>query len=162
MQEIVIKTSVWKAILILFISAAFVAGGIFTILRSNDLFLNIIGIIGIVFFGVGFFVLLYHVSDRRPRIIIDEKGITDRTLGIGRIDWEDIESVDLASVSSTKFVVLYLKDTGKYLKRLSNTSRKITKINKMLGFGALNLNLSLIDMKPQSFFNLIESRINEN
>jgi hypothetical protein len=159
MKEIVIRTSVWKSILFLAGCLLFVIGGIFIISSGKGSKSTLVGILGIVFFGFGFFVLLRQGLDRRPRIIIDEKGVTDRTLGVGRIDWEDIDAVQLTSVFSNNFVVLQLNNNEKYLKNLSNTSRKLTKVNKDLGFGALNLNLSSLDMKPKKIYEIIRNRI---
>lgn len=162
MNQVVIKTSVWKTILTLLVSLLFVTGGVFLIFAGKTQSAKVVGIISIVFFGFGFFVLLRQGLDRRPRIVIDEEGVTDRTLGVGRINWEDIASVQLSSVYTNKFIVLQLVNTEKYLENLSNASKKMSKINRDLGFGALNLNLSLIDMKPQRVYELIVDRIQKS
>ena len=159
MNEVVIKTSLWKSILFLAGCLLFVVGGIFVIFYGKGSNSTVVGILSIVFFGTGFFVLLRQGLDRRPRIIIDEQGVTDRTLGVGRIVWEDIEAVQLSSVFTNNFVVLKLKNNEKYLKNLSNISKKLTKVNKDLGFGVLNLNLSLLDMKPKKIYEIVRSRI---
>jgi len=159
MKEVVINTSAWKSILFLAGCLIFVIGGIFIIFYGKGSNSTPVGILSIVFFGFGFFVLLRQGLDRRPRIVIDEKGVTDRTLGVGRIDWEDIETVQLTSVFTNNFVVLKLKNNEKYLQKLSNISKKLTKVNKDLGFGALNLNLSMLDMKPKKIYEIVRSRI---
>lgn len=158
-EEFVIKTSVRKTIVYLIGCLMFVLVGVFIISTGDDLTRIIAGIAGIVFFGIGFFVLLYQVLDRRPRIVIGEKGVFDRTLRLGTIDWEDIEAVELKSVFSTNFITLQLVNPEKYLEKLSNTSKRITILNKKLGFGILNLNLSLIDKKPQKVYEMVMNRI---
>lgn len=159
MQEIIVKTSVWKSIFFLLICLSFTVGGIFIIFVAKDWSKTLIGFASLFFFGFGFFALLRQALDRRPRLTIDEKGVTDRTLGVGRIDWEDIEVVQLTSIFTNNFIVLKLTNVEKYLKNLSSVSKKATKLNKSLGFGELNLNLSLVDMKPKRIYEIIAERV---
>lgn len=159
MNDIVIRTSVWKSAGIILVCLAFVFACIFTYMATKNPTSVIVSIIGMAFFGLGAFVLLYQVLDRRPRIIISETGIIDRTLRVGEIGWGDINSAELRSVRQTKFVALKLNDTKKYLSRLSNYSKKIAKLNKALGFGELTLNLSLVDMKPIEVYKIVERHI---
>ncbi len=130
MNNIVVKTYVWKSGLALFCCLLFVLTGIFIISVSENWIETLIGVTSITFFGAGFFILLRQIIDRRPRISIDETGITDRTLGVGKIDWADVEFVHLNSTFANNFLVLKLSNTEKYLQNLSNTSRKLTKLNK--------------------------------
>ncbi|MCY7347153.1 MAG: hypothetical protein LH614_13145 [Pyrinomonadaceae bacterium] len=97
-EEFVINTSIWKTILALAGCLLFVLAGVFLIFEVKGLIPTVAGIISIGFFGFGFFVLLFRgLLDRRPLIVINEKGIDDRRLDVGRIDWEDIKFVKLNS-----------------------------------------------------------------
>ena len=162
MENIVIKTSVWKSVPALLVCLIFVLSGILMISTSNYWTRSLIGAASVIFFGAGFFILLWQTADRRPRITIDKNGITDRTLGVGRIDWADIEFAHLNSVFANSFIVLKLANTEKYLKNLSNASRKMTKLNKKLGFGELNLNLGLTDINPKKLHKIILAKILED
>lgn len=147
MSEIIIKTSIWKSFCFLLICLAFVAGGVFILFAASDWFYFLVGLSSVIFFGLGFVALLRQAADRRPRIVIDEIGVTDRTLGIGRIDWDDIEAAGRTSVFTNDFICLKISNVEKYTERLPKTSKKLIQINKSLGFSELNLNLNLVDMK---------------
>lgn len=162
MKETIIRTSIWKSIGILLICMMFVVLGIFILFVGKDWKSFSIALLSIVLFGLGFVVLLRQALDRRPRIIIDEIGVTDRTLGVGRIDWDDIQASAINSVFTNSFISLKISNIEKYTGRLSNTSKKLTKINKSLGFGELNLNLSLVDMKAKKIQELVMKRILAN
>ena len=134
--------------------------------RSNGFVLincviKVFGIVVIIFFG-GSIVLLRQVLNREPRLIIDENGVTDSTIGNGKIEWDDIISGRFVSIFGTPFIVLKLLNTDKYLERLSSNSRRLAKVNKELGFGEINLNLSLIDMSPRKVFQLLKENISKD
>ncbi len=159
-EEFVIKTSVWKTILYLMVCLLFVIAGVFIIFDSNSLTKTIAGVLCIGFFGFGFFVLLYQVLNRRPRILIDEKGITDRMLGIGRINWEDIEYVKLRS-SKNRSIFLKLVKSQKSSEILSSAKNKKYNFDGDLDLGILALNLNLIDTEPQNVYEVILKHIPE-
>ena len=53
--------------------------GIWLILRNEiSLLVRIMGCIGVPFFGFGFFLVIFHMFDKRPQIIINETGIWER------------------------------------------------------------------------------------
>jgi hypothetical protein len=137
----------------------FVMMGILMALTGKAWWHLILGSICIVFFGLGFLVLFRQVIDRRPRITIDELGVTDRTLKVGRIDWGDIIDVELRSINKTSFICLYLVNPNKYTAKLSKISKNLTKANVELGFSQLNLNLSFLDMSPDEVFSLVNDHI---
>lgn len=162
MPEIIVKTSIWKSVFFLLICLMFVAGGIFILFVGKDGRAFFIGLANVVLFGLGFIVLLRQAADRRPRIVIDENGVTDRTLGIGRIDWDDIEEAVPASILTNNFICLKISNVEKYTGQLSKTSKKLARMNKDLGFGELNLNLSLVDMKAEKIQELVMKHISAN
>jgi uncharacterized protein YjeT (DUF2065 family) len=162
MNETIIKTSVWKSVCLLLICLMFVVGGIFILFVGKNWRAFFIGLASFSFFGFGFVVLIRQTLDRRPRIIIDETGVTDRTLGVGKIDWDDIQASVLTAVFTNSFICLKISNVEKYVGKLSNTSKKMTKLNKSLGFGELNLNLSLVDMKPAKIQEIVMKHILAN
>lgn len=160
-EKFVIKTSVWKTIPYLLGCLVFVAVGVFIVFEVEGLIPTIAGLSCIGFFGFGFFVLLYRVLDRRPRILIDEKGITDRLLRVGRIDWGDIKFVKLSSDSKNSSIFLKLVNSEKTSKILLNSKNKIYNFNGDLDFGILSLNLTNLDMKPEKVYEIILKYIPE-
>jgi hypothetical protein len=157
-ENIVIKTSIWKSFVL--IAGCWIFVLIALLMWDQDS--KIIGTFTILLFGGGSLAIVYRVLDRRPRLIIGTEGMTDRLLGVRRIDWVDILTAKLISVYGTKFVALKLNNTQKYLNRLLASSRKLTKVNRMLGFGELNLYLSLLDTSADQVLQTVKQNIRKH
>lgn len=155
MALLVVKNSVWKYVFYSFLASIFVVAGFFILSTEKDFWSTIIGWACIVFFGFGLLIFLWQIFDTRPRIVIDQIGIFDRTLGIGIIEWQDIEHAYLNSIFGNKFISLVLHDNEKYLQRISKPKAKLAQYNKTLGFETINLNLSGVNIKPNEVFDLI-------
>jgi len=161
-ETIYVGTSTWKLALLVIGCFLFVVGGIFLYQDADNWLARVMGITCILFFGIGSSALIYkYAIDRRPRIVIDNEGVTDRTLHVGRIEWKDIEGIELRSLYMNQFVVLQLRDSRKYVDRLSRGGRLASHSNKALGFGGLNLNLSLVNVDANEVFNVMVDRITQ-
>lgn len=158
-NEITIKTSVWKSLVLLLICLIFGILGITLLIQHEAPKSVAYGIIFSLIFVFGVIAFSIQLFDRRPRITIDEFGVDDRKLGVGKILWQDIESVELRKVFTTSFVVLKLANTEKYLAKLGAKSGLVSKLNKKLGNGELNLNLNLVDMKPKAISKILIKHI---
>ncbi len=112
-----------------------------------------------VFFGLGAAVLLCQTIDLRPRLLFDQDGVLDRTLGVGRILWSDINGAYVLSVHGNDFVCLQVNDPSVYLAKLSPIRRKLVKANLALGFTELNLNLAGLKVDTEEVFRIILQRI---
>lgn len=150
MEKLMIKNSRWKYIALLIGCIGFVCAGIFMVIDGNWF-----GLAAIIFFGSGIPIFIWQLIDSRPRLIIDDNGILDRTLGVGRIAWSDIEAVYVQSISSNDFICLELKNTEKYAQNLSKVKRAMTTANRSLGFTDFNINLSGVDARTDEIFELI-------
>lgn len=113
------------------------------------------GWLAILFFGCGIAVSVWQIADSRPRLIIDEDGVLDRTLGIGRIAWSDIEAAYVRSISGNDFICLELKNPEEYAQKLSKVKRAMAAANRDLGFTDFNLNLSGVDASTDEVFELV-------
>lgn len=138
---LVIRPSRLKYILLLIASAGFVASGIFLVAFDTGAS-NWVGWISIVFFGAGIPLFARQLFDSKPRVVLDEAGVFDRTLGVGTIPWSDIESSYVKSISGNSFVCLVLRNPQRWIGKLSAMQRSLTKANEKLGFQPLNINLS--------------------
>jgi len=139
MERIVINRSVGKYVVLLICGWAFVAAGVFILWVGGPRW---VGWMNIIFFGAGSLVFLWQIFDSRPRLIIDERGILDRTLGVGVIHWADIEGAYTRSIQGNDFICLQLRNTDQYVRRLSKVKRAMIPANEALGFAPLNINLS--------------------
>jgi hypothetical protein len=138
MEPLVIRSSRWRYVLLLLVSAGFVAVGTLLVMRTPN---QTVGWANVVFFGVCAATFLWQVVDARPRLVIDERGVFDRTLGVGVIPWSEIEAVDPRAMMGQQFVSLTLRDPSLLTRRLPQWRRTLTRANRAAGFEELNLNL---------------------
>ena len=141
--------------MMLVISMVFVVGGAAMLFTTKDPETLLQMGASTAFFGLCAAVFIYQLADKRPRIVIDESGVFDRTLKIGTIAWEDIEGAYVQRVESQAFICLKLKDEEKYVGKLTASKKLLVKANQAMGFTAINLNLSGVKARPESICNLI-------
>lgn len=156
MTEIKLYKSPWKALKTFAFAAPFIAIGIYLLTKpdsnSTDLF---IGWFGLIFFGLGIPVGLFHLFDRRPQIIINELGIWDRTTKQGLIHWELIEGANPVNFLGQKLICLQLDKTFEIVNKQSKWA---TFLNTSKEAHKLNLHLEQIKkIDPIKFIALIKS-----
>ncbi|WP_141211409.1 STM3941 family protein [Rhodoferax sp. TH121] len=93
-----------------------------------------------------------QLFDSRPRLVLNDEGVFDRTLGVGVIPWSEITGATLRSVNRNYFVCLELRNPEQWTARMSLLKRAMASANKVLGFGALNLNLSALAVDPMEVY----------
>jgi hypothetical protein len=152
MDKIEIKSSRLKYILAFIAVIGFVVCGAFLLSQPAPKW---IGWMGILFFGPMIPLFAWQLFDSRPRLIIDNEGVLDRTLKIGKIAWCDISGVYLKEIKGNSFICLKLKDDDKYLTKLSPLMRAATSTNVKLGFTPLSLNLSGVNADAHQVFELV-------
>jgi hypothetical protein len=150
MEQLIIKNSRWKYVLLLIGCIGFVVAGIWMVFAGKPF-----GWLSILFFGSGIPISIWQLADSRPRLIIDEHGVSDRTLGVGRIAWGDIEAAYVRSISGNDFICLELRNPEKYSEKLSKVKRAMAAANRSLGFTDFNLNLSGVDVRTEEVFELV-------
>ncbi len=150
MGKLIIKNSRWKCVPLLVGCVGFVATGIWIVVRGGAF-----GWVPILFFGSGIPVCVWQIADSRPRLVIDERGVVDRTPGVGRIAWGDIEAAYVRSISGNDFICLELKNPEKYSQKPSKVKRALAAANRGLGFTDFSLNLSGVDARTEEVFELV-------
>lgn len=88
----------------------------------NPLVPQIVGVVSILFFGITGIYGIKKVLDKKMGVVIDQYGITDHSSGtsVGLIEWADITSIDVHTIMSTKFLLLHVKDSEKYIEKARN------------------------------------------
>ncbi len=144
----------------MFLSLIFVAIGVFIILDTAEL---LGGIITAGFFGIGIPFCIKEILDNTPRISMDEDGITDRTIGVGKILWSDINGAEIKHIRHNAFICLYIDElnTQKYLNNQTLVKRFLLKTNKSLGFQQFNINLIGVDGDFDEILDIINTRSNK-
>lgn len=95
------------------------------------------GIASVIFFGATFIYAIKKIFDKSLGLIIDQSGITDNSnaTSIGLISWQDIREITVKQISSTKFMLIHVRDPEMYLdKASSGMQKRLMKANiKMYG-----------------------------
>jgi hypothetical protein len=157
MEPLVFRNARLKFALLLLISAGFTASGIFLLYvspadRWKAWFVTL-------FFGSCTAVFVKQLFDARPRLIIDDDGIHDRTLGVGKIPWSEITGAYRRSISGNEFICLEVRNPEMWLQQLSPTKKSLANVNRALGFTQLNINLAGLPVDAAQVHELILKRI---
>ena len=129
---------------------------IFLVVKFTDDLLLIWG--SIIGFSPMIIISLWHLFDTKPRLVFDDEGVFDRTLGVGKIAWHDIDDAYIKTLRHCPpFICLVLKNTDEYINRRKPFWRAITKGKHMnvLGITPLSLNLSGISEDPREILSLV-------
>ena len=112
MKEIKIYHSVWRTLLLTLVCAAFVAMAFMMIAhpsssRWNPIFLQVVGVIGILFFGFGLIVIPYMMIRERitgqAYITITDKSFIVRGSKAFIANFSDVEAFDIVEIGKQKF-----------------------------------------------------------
>lgn len=145
MDKIEIPSSKTKIILVLIGCFVFVILGFFFILKPEFfispivrtvLFIQIVGSVVILFFGLGGIYGCKKLLDRKIGLVIDIEGIYDNSnaSSIGLIKWDDIINIKTEQVSSAKFLLVYIRNPKEYISREKGFKKKLMEANyKMYG-----------------------------
>ncbi len=155
MERIVAQSSRLRLFVLALAGACFVAGGVFLLAVDKSPEGTLVGWMSIVFFGGCTLVFLWQLFDTRPRLIIDDRGVWDRTLKVGVVEWHDISDAYVKHIQGNPFVCIALRDPTKYTRRLSPLLRRMASLNRALGFTELSLNLTGTDLDAEQIRELI-------
>lgn len=109
MAPLVFRAARRKLLVLLLGSLAFVASGVFILVTGRGVGPTLTGLAGIAFFGMCAVVAIVQLFDARPRLVIDERGVLDRTLKVGIITWADILDAEPMRVSNQPFIARKLR-----------------------------------------------------
>jgi hypothetical protein len=131
-NTIEIPLSKGKILLMLLGCIAFVIGSIwlFNFAETQQEYapalLKGIGGIGFAFFGLAGVFMLKKVTDKKPGLTINAKGIVENTNGISiqMVEWKDITSIDSIDVAGQQLIVVKVKNPEKYVDKASNNAQK--------------------------------------
>lgn len=87
-----------------------------------------IGIIGIALFGGIAIAIFSRLFNRKPGLMINDQGISDNTssLSVGLIAWQDILTLQTVVISSTKLLMIVVRNPEDYLNK--STSKLKTRL----------------------------------
>jgi hypothetical protein len=120
---------------------------------------SVVGWVSVVVFGACGLLAAWQFHEGRPRVVIDDRGVLDRTFAIGTIPWDDIRAVHVKRLQGHAHLCLDLKQTGKYTGRLSPMLRRVVALNRELGLTDLSVNLDGVSPDPEQVEALIRAEL---
>jgi hypothetical protein len=100
--------------------------------------------------------------DCRPRLVIDDTGVLDRTLKIGLVPWNEIRGAALDFVEGQEFVCLQVcnpeESAENQERKVSSARRRLAAANRDAGFAEVTLDLSGVSMATEDVLALIQQR----
>ncbi len=103
-------------------------------LAHGALFIQLIAVIGILFFGYAFVFAAGRLFKPRPSLIIDGRGITDNVAatGAGFVTWEEIAGVGISGTGMSHFIVVIPHDAEAILARQPPFKGSVLRANMSL------------------------------
>jgi len=135
-------------------SAGMALAGLLLVLQGS-----VAGWPALIFFGAGTLSIAYQARQRGPRVVIDEAGVFDRTLGVGVIPWPEIQGAFVKRLGTAKFVCLELRDPERLRARLSPIKKRLVDMNRKLGYTDFSVNLTGTDADPDAVCEMILKRL---
>ncbi|MHB0756945.1 STM3941 family protein [Polaribacter sp. M15] len=138
-------------------------GGYFMKIKSEEI-IKILGLLGIIFFGIINALGIKKLFEKKAGIIINKKGIIDNSsfFKIGLIEWENIISIKKRSVNSIDFLQIIVKNPEFYIKKNNILSKLIMKLNLKLYETPINFSSNSIKMNFQELEDLIQTELKRN
>ncbi|WP_179334123.1 STM3941 family protein [Winogradskyella costae] len=181
MEDIIIRLSKTKLVVMLIFSLAFIVGGIYMIIDSNKSinnqhsgeFLTIIGVLSVLFFGLGSFFIAERLFTKKAGLKINDKGIFDysNATSIGLIDWDDITGIETIqvkipvyeyffTVSSPKMLIINTSNPEKYIERSTNIiSKEAMKTNNRMYGTPLTITSHTLKIKSSELETIISEKL---
>lgn len=123
---------------------------------------RVVGIAGILFFGICAVYAFRKLLDNKPGLIIDETGLTDNSGGVsaGHILWTDISDLSVISIQKQQFILLRVRNPQDYIDRQKGTFRKkMMQLNFKLYGSPLTITANGLKMTFAELHRLIAERV---
>jgi hypothetical protein len=123
-----------------------------------------VGVACVLFFGATGIYGLIRLFDKRPGLVIDEDGITDRSSGaaVGRVLWKDIESISVMKVHRTRFLRIMVNNPKQYTKDKRGL-RKFTINSNLRMYGTpVSINAVTLQCKFEELERLVREGFEES
>lgn len=166
MADFIVWPKVRRIVMLGFISFIFVVIGALLIVSSSSwsqgdgLLFKTIGIITLIIFGLCFIYYINVLINRKPALIVSEKGIFDDSsfIGAGLVRWEEIESLDFVNFSGQLFLGIKTYDPNLIVNRSKGVRRILNKLNKGLVEAQVNIPVKILSCSTDELIEEIEKR----
>jgi hypothetical protein len=120
------------------------------------------GALGVAVFYQWCKFFVWQMFDSTPRLTLDSEGFTDKMLGVGRIDWDDITDVVLVMQGFNRTIVLHVTDRDRYVERKGALGATLYKAWHLFGGDKFKLYSNNFDRSAKEVADLIVQYRNAN
>ena len=121
--------------------------------------LGLISLFGAFIFGGATITFILRLFDSEPQVIISLKGIEDKRLDTGLIEWNEIEMIFLAEINFAQWLTLILKSPKKYYRRLPKFQLLLRKLNSQKEINDFRIRFADLDTPIDEAWEFIEDNI---
>ena len=144
------------ASLVLFVVLALAMIGLgFFCFRLPGTSQQLVGALGISFFGFGLVSLIRQSLMEGPVVTIDGDSIFDRRSFQQPLKWTEVDSVWVSSIQFTKFLCVLPKDPDQYVQSLSTYRRVLATLNDTFGYPPVTLTFGWLSPGVKEVFEYI-------
>jgi hypothetical protein len=172
MDKIEIPISRKKSILMLLGSLLFVAAGIWFVIspssfsgKYDPVFILALGVLIVLFFGLGVFVSVRLLLQKKGGLTIDDTGIIC-DFGknpVGFVPWEDIVDIEDYYVSGQSIIMIIVNNPQKYIDKNKNAFlRRMAEMNYKLYGTPVQLSANILKCDFAELYNLLKVELEEN
>jgi hypothetical protein len=149
------RTLGWLGLAVLMIAASYYTG------RTATGFIRAVGWLAVVFCGVCLVPIILQLFRRGPTIVIDEDGVLDRRLHVGRISWQDIASVSIVQSGRQRLISLWLRNPEHYLSPAPTWSAGLSRVGEEMGYSPFSLNFAGLTPGLEETYAYLRTRLPE-
>jgi hypothetical protein len=142
MTQLVVRNSAWKNGVLAAICLGFVLAWLSTLVVNSPQNKALWG--GGLFFALGVVLFGYRTFDRRPRLIVDESGISAPRASIGFVPWSEIRETRIRHLGKVDTIQVIPNDPTAWLGKLSPVQRVLWRRfpkSRVIGFQLQNMDV---------------------
>ena len=121
----------------------------------------IIGLLCVLFFGIGAAILFWNLFDNKPLLTINRQGIIDNKSTM-LVPWSDIERIDVVKLHRNKFLAIIVKKPQDYIDRATNPfQRKMAEMSFKISGSPINFSTHIFQIKHDDLLKLLTEKLDE-
>jgi len=98
---------------------------------------------------------LIRGQTKEPIVVVDERGVFDRRLKIGVIDWDDIRRIRSYSLSGAQYISLELHSPAKYTARRPFWLGAISQVYRFFGMSTIAISTNGLNIDHETLVRLL-------
>lgn len=128
-----------------------------SIVENGPIWLGIIGVVTILFFGMCMIYYVKEIINRQPVLKVSKVGIMDRSslIGAGEVKWEDIADIDFINYGGQVFLGVYTHDPELIINRSNGIKSMLNNLNKNLIDAQVNIPVKNLDCATEELVEVI-------